>query len=134
VSNTPGTYFPLPPDNLNTAAIPALGYMHANCGHCHNPSSKFYTDQGVLMQLRLTVGTLATLQTTTTYSTTVSVEGNTSGVNNIKTIVTPLDLAQSQLMLRFESTEPTLRMPAEGSEVMDPAGQTLLRDWILGFN
>lgn len=121
--------FPLPSDTPATA-LPALGYLHANCGHCHNPTSKVYTDIGVNMQLRLTTGSLATYAGTTTYSTTVGVMGTTSGVGSVKTLVTKGDCTQSQITLRFESTNVAERMPALGTEVMDPTGDTTLRDWI----
>ncbi len=128
-------YFPLPADAFGKA-LPALGYLHANCGHCHNPNSQVFTDKGVQMQLRLTVGTLGSLSQTTTYMTTIGVAGTTNGVNNIKTIVTVANPDQSQLILRFESTNPAEHMPSNfiGAEIMDPAGKTILRDWITSLN
>src|SRR5262249_40769426 len=72
ISGTAGKYFPLP--GRDTFENPALGYMHANCGHCHNPTSKVYTDNGVVMQLRLTVGSLGStgsLDATPVYMTAV---------------------------------------------------------------
>lgn len=131
--STPGPYFPLPLDAFETA-LPALGYLHANCGHCHNPSSEVYTDVGVVMQLRLTVDTLGALSETTTYTTTIGIEGTTGGVDGIKTLVTAGALDQSQLYLRFESTNPAVRMPAVGTEVVDEAGKTILREWISNLN
>lgn len=126
---TPGDpYFALPGNT--TLEQPVLGYMHANCGHCHNPNSKIYTDNGVLMQLRLTVGTLGTLQETPTYSTSVGIEGTTSGIDGEKTLVEPGMPDASQVVKRFESTNMALKMPALGTEIVDDAGKTLLRDWI----
>ena len=52
-------YFPLPGDATNVQ--PALGYLHANCGHCHNPNSHRLHERQTPMELRLTVGTLGTL-------------------------------------------------------------------------
>lgn len=128
-----GPYFPLPLDVFETAT-PALGYLHANCGHCHNPTSEAYNDKGVEMQLRMTVDALGSLSETNTYATTILVEGTTGGVDGVKTLVTPGSLEQSQLYLRFESTNPAVRMPAVGTEIVDEAGKSLLRDWILGLN
>jgi hypothetical protein len=127
---TAGAYYPVPG---NTTERSVLGYMHANCGHCHNPTSKFYTDNGVLMQLRLTVGTLGSVPATLPYTTAVGIDGTTSGIDGIKKLVTPGVPAQSQVMLRFDSTDPTKRMPALGTEIVDPAGATLLRTWIMNL-
>ncbi|HEX5063904.1 MAG TPA: hypothetical protein VFV99_31210 [Kofleriaceae bacterium] len=125
-SSTAGGYFPLPGSSIEKAA---LGYLHANCGHCHNPSSKVYTDNGVLMQLRETVGTLGTLTSTTVYQTAVNQNG-TLPQGNITKLVDPGLPDSSLMILRFESTNPALHMPLLGSEIMDPSGQTILRDWV----
>jgi hypothetical protein len=125
-SGTPGVYFPIPG---NATERPALGYMHANCGHCHNPTSKVYIDIGVLMQLRLTVGTLGSVAATTPYTTAVGKDGTTSGINGVFKLVTAGMPDQSQVTLRFESTTNT-KMPAVGVEVIDTAGDTILRNWI----
>jgi hypothetical protein len=125
-----GAYYPVPG---NTTERAALGYVHTNCGHCHNPHSKFYTDNGVLMQLRLTVGTLGSVGATLPYTTAVGIDGTTSGIDGIKKLITPGVPAQSQMFLRFESTNPAVRMPAVGTEVMDPVGQTTLRNWIMNI-
>jgi hypothetical protein len=127
---TAGAYYPVPGDTTERAV---LGYMHGNCGHCHNPTSKYYTDNGVLMQLRLTVGTLASVAATLPYTTSVGVDGTTSGIDGIKKIVAPGLPDQSQMVLRLESTNPALKMPALGTEMIDPAGQTLLRTWIMNL-
>jgi hypothetical protein len=121
-------YFALPGNT--TLEQPVLGYLHTNCGHCHNPNSKIFTDNGVTMQLRLTVGTLATLQGTPAYSTSIGIEGTTSGIDGIKTLVAPGMPDASQVVKRFESDNMALKMPALGTEIVDDAGKTLLRDWI----
>ena len=127
---TAGSYYPVPG---NTTERAVLGYMHGNCGHCHNPTSKFYTDNGVLMQLRLTVGTLASVAATLPYTTSVGIDGTTSGIDGIKKLVVPGMPNQSQMMLRFETTNTALKMPQLGTEIMDTTGQTLLRDWIMNI-
>jgi hypothetical protein len=120
-------YFTVPG---TTTERDVLGYMHANCGHCHNPTSKVYMDNGVVMQLRLTVGTLGSAATTLPYTTAIGIDGTTSGINGVKKLITAGMPNQSQVTLRFESTSTTNRMPAVGVEVVDPAGDALLRSWI----
>ncbi|HEY5952204.1 MAG TPA: hypothetical protein VIV40_42190, partial [Kofleriaceae bacterium] len=105
------------------------GYLHANCGHCHNPNSKIYIDNGVVMQLRMTVGTLGSLASTTVYTTAVNQNG-TLPQGSITKIVTPMQPDQSLMIFRFETANPALHMPLIGSEMMDPSGDTILRDWI----
>jgi hypothetical protein len=123
---TPGDpYFPLPGNT--TTEQPALGYLHANCGHCHNPNSKVYMDI-TPMVLRLPVGPFATVASTPAYQTTVNVTGMAQG--NLTKIVVPGQPNQSILFYRFESTNPSVHMPLIGSEIMDPTGRTILRDWI----
>src|SRR5205823_4887334 len=61
--------YPLPSSTGKEPA--ALGYMHANCGHCHNPTSHVFKDNMVTMVLRETVGTLGSVDTTPPYLTAV---------------------------------------------------------------
>jgi hypothetical protein len=122
-----GGYYPVPG---NITEKPALGYLHANCGHCHNPNSRVYTDNMMIrMQLRLTVGTLTSVGTTPAYTTAVNQNAQLM-VGGLMKIVTPMQPSQSALFFRFQSTNPAERMPAVGSEMMDPTGETTLRDWI----
>lgn len=106
----------------------ALGYMHANCGHCHNSSSP--VQGNTPLQLRLTVGTAATPAQTPTYKTSVDAGGNQIGNPTRSKIVVPGAPDQSILTYRFESLNTVERMPALGSEVIDDAAKTMLRTWI----
>jgi hypothetical protein len=117
-------YFKLP-GTVNEP--PALGYLHANCGHCHNPTSGNYG--ATPMELRLTVGTLGQLSTTPAYMTAVNCNTNVSGTTATKIIVAGQP-DNSAMIERFESTNMSLHMPQKGSEITDPTGQTTLRTWI----
>ncbi|HUS28427.1 MAG TPA: hypothetical protein VMZ53_07960 [Kofleriaceae bacterium] len=117
-------YFPLPG---TTYEPPALGYLHANCGHCHNPTSGNYG--ATPMELRLTVATLGALSTTPAYTTAVNCNTNVGGTTATKIIVAGQP-SMSAMIERFESTNPTVHMPQKGSEVMDPTGDTTLKTWI----
>jgi hypothetical protein len=120
-------FFPLPADG--TYAHGALGYLHANCGHCHNPSSSIAANTPVTF--RLTVGTLGALASTPTYTTAVNAT-TANMVGGHDTIVKPGQPTQSVLIDRFESAMPNLKMPQIGTELtsFDTAGQTTLRTWI----
>ena len=118
-----------PPPAGTTYAAPnaAVGYLHANCGHCHNPTSGvFAVDTPVV--LRLETDMLATLAATPTYRTSVNVTGDPAGGRT--TLAVPGMPDQSIMVYRFETTTSNERMPAIGSEVMDPSGAAMLRAWI----
>jgi hypothetical protein len=102
----------------------ALGYLHANCSHCHNQDRPASTgprcfDPRKDFDLSLRIGRLATLKTTPVYATAVG------------SIVTPGDADGSTLMVRFGSgTFYRSRMPSLGTETVDPDALRLLRAWI----
>ncbi len=139
---TTAPYFPLPGTATEQAA---LGYLHANCGHCHNPSSTEY-QSGIVMQLRLTVGTLGSTATTPTYTTAVA-QPTASPVGGLPTncilpnntpiecIITKGDPTDSSMIYRFEYTTfgGSIHMPALCSEMIDSTGDTTLRTWISGL-
>ena len=121
-------YFPLPSDGT-TGAQEALGYLHANCGHCHNPNSDVYLSNGIPMLLRMTVGSLGSVATTPAYMTAVGQDGTQPQMGETK-IVVPGQPDQSLMILRFESSNPALQMPPVAVEHFDPDGSATLRTWI----
>ncbi len=118
-------YFPLPAGDPVTAA--AFGYLHANCGHCHNPDSAVH--DAVQLVLRLPVGGLATWAMTPTYLTTVD-RPLGAGAPGATAVVEPGVPATSALYTRFTSTSMALQMPKLGREVVDPTGGEAIRAWI----
>jgi hypothetical protein len=107
-------------------AAEAVGYLHINCGHCHNPQSPVYS--GTPLQLRLTADGLADWPSTTVYSTTVNVAG--SPVLGATIVVKPQAPDESILIKRMTSADESYHMPALGSVVVDPTAQTRLLAWI----
>lgn len=129
-AGTAGAYrFPLPGTANDVAA---LGYTHVNCGHCHNPTS--VTFGNTQLDLRLRVGALATLEGTPMYSTTVDHAAQINFVeNNVSypTIIVSGAPDNSALIRRMNSTNSSARMPQLGTEDVDPAGQIILRQFII---
>jgi hypothetical protein len=119
-------HFPLP--GAGTPAKAALGYMHANCGHCHNPTSQVYQNNGIMMVLRLNVGTLGDVSMTPPFQTAVNIDGKP--LDGFTKIIQPGDTTHSLMIYRFESPNPAIHMPALGSEMTDPMGDTILTTWI----
>jgi hypothetical protein len=123
-------HYPLPSDPNNPSATAALGYVHANCGHCHNPTSDVYLNNGVQMFLRLDTTGLATVSATNAYMTAVNQNALISLGNGNTKIILPTDPDHSIMINRFESPNSAIWMPALGHKTMDPTGDTVLRDWI----
>jgi hypothetical protein len=122
-------HYPFPTDGT-TDATNALGYMHANCGHCHNPSSNVYVFNGVTMVLRLDIGTLGSVATTPAYTTAVNQNATVNCCPPKTKIIVPTDPTMSIMIERFESTNPAIWMPQLGHKTMDPAGDAILTSWI----
>lgn len=102
----------------------ALGYLHANCGHCHNQARParagarcFDPERGFDLTLR--VAELEDVTRTAAYASTV--DG----------IVIPGDPEHSELYRRLGGGSVFLpRMPPLGSEHVDPSTLARLRAWI----
>jgi hypothetical protein len=122
-----GAHYPFPV--ATQAQADALGYMHANCGHCHNPSSRIQTDTP--MVLRLDTTKLATLTGTPTYLTTTNQPGITISENGtpFTTLVIPKDPDHSIVNVRVNTTT-TNHMPPLGTELTDPRATELILGWI----
>ena len=126
LTNPPSGHFALPGTSDEQAA---LGYLHANCGHCHNPSSQVTISGGIVMNLRLVVGALGSTAATPTYRTAVG-QPATSSRNGETVLVVPQQPDQSVVIYRFETNNIADHMPALGSSFMDPTGDAILRTWI----
>lgn len=120
---------PIPRENElpgDAATRAALGYLHANCSHCHNGSRpqrdgpRCFDPQNPL-DFMLRLEDLERPESTATYRTAI---GN---------VILPGDSASSDLMVRIRSRDPWWGMPALGSEEVDQRGLALLRQWIDGL-
>ncbi len=122
-------HFPLPGNAVEKAA---LGYMHGNCGHCHNTSSP--THDTTPIDLLLDTTKLATVAATPSFLTTVDKAADVpfndeNGVLRDKIIISG-DAANSGLIVRMNTTIGIRHMPKIASELVDPDGQTKLVAWI----
>jgi len=119
-------FFPLPPD-AGPRATGALGYLHANCGHCHHEGNDVFLL--VPRILLLDVTRLASAASTPTYETTID-QVPSIAIPNGTYVIAPGDTAHSELDIRFTSSDPAIHMPPLGTETIDPAGRQILADWI----
>jgi hypothetical protein len=116
-------HLPLPGTAADQAA---LGYVHANCGHCHNADSQLTNHP----MLRIERGYTETMASTRLYQSTVGVVARTAPFEGATILAKPGDPDHSVIILRTTTTDLPHRMPALGIETVDPAGQAILRAWI----
>jgi len=142
-----GARFPLPGATVDQTA---LGYLHANCGHCHNASSPVHDITPI--ELRLETAKLATVGDTNAFKTAVrnpadtcgnDIDDDNDGVvdngcakvpffdNNVQfdLLIVPNDRTTSGLFVRMMLLDGK-KMPKLGTETVDPDGQTAIGNWI----
>jgi hypothetical protein len=131
-SGAAGARFPIPG---GTAVVNAVGYMHANCAHCHNPTANNFNHTPTDMRLR--VGALGNVNAIPAYMTLVD---KTSSLGYVHDDGTPYTLLidgsnanNSILAKRLVSTNAMKHMPNKGSEMDDPTGLNTLTTWINGL-
>jgi len=105
----------------------ALGYLHGNCGHCHN-------DSGALASLDLALLQQAAEPGASAERTLKSLLGHSSRFRAhdgkaTQRVVSGSDEA-SVLAVRMKTTNPMARMPPLGVKVADDEGIALIERWI----
>jgi len=108
-----------------------FGYLHANCGHCHNLKGSANSQTGLDMWLKV-----------------ADLSGSVSQFSVYKGIlgtdiawldgdhpaatkrVAPGSLAESAVYQRFIKKAEVWSMPPLGTELVDPDGKKLIEDWI----
>jgi hypothetical protein len=119
----PAAPFTLPDDTEWNA----LGYMHANCGHCHNPLAEAYDRLDLDLWLR--VSQLGNVTLTESYKTTVG-KMLTDTASALTLRVAPGEPAMSGLIERMELRGSDQAMPPIASEQVDATGAGAVRAWI----
>jgi hypothetical protein len=84
----------------------ALGYLHANCGHCHN-------DPGPLAEVGLSLAQRAA-------------DPHASAARTARTA----SARREDLVRRIRSTNPYVRMPPLGVKLVDADGVALVEKWL----
>jgi hypothetical protein len=108
-----------------------LGYLHANCGHCHNPKGTANSQTGLDMWLKVadTKGALADVSVFKgIWNTDIAwLDGEHP---NAPKRIAPGSLANSAVYQRFIKKAEVWSMPPLGTKVVDPSGKKLIEDWI----
>lgn len=132
LTNPPAKSFTVPGSALERDTF---GYLHANCGTCHNPKGSANAQTGLDMWLKV-----------------ADLNGPVSEFSVYKGLfdkdvvwldaerpdaakrIAPGSLKDSAVYQRFIAKGQTWSMPPLGTEVVDPTGKKLLEDWINSGN
>jgi hypothetical protein len=139
---TAGNLLTAPPTSPITipgdaTAAAALGYLHMNCGNpCHNPDSGQAASSNLLM--RLDVATLASVETTQTWTTGVGADAyfHIPGEATNRQIFAPCDPDDSIAYYRMnrrdgvDGTPGGVQMPPEITHQVDTSGVALIAAWL----
>lgn len=121
LTDPPSTPIQIPGDPVAEAA---LGYLHANCGACHNSQSGIA--RGVPLRLWESTARLGTVEDTLGYRTTVGRPNSFLPDLHIIEAGRPDD---SELVIRI-SQRGVAQMPPLATKIVDPTGVAAIRSWI----
>jgi hypothetical protein len=131
LTHPPAGDFNLPGDS---DAQRALGILHANCGHCHNPASHVYRALTARTlgtsgpDLWERTGALSTVEETIGYLSTV---GAPNMIIPELNIIEPGRADQSELVVRMsERNLGSRQMPPIGTNIVDTTGLGFVKSWI----
>jgi hypothetical protein len=120
----------LPGDEVTQAA---LGYLHANCGSCHNPNSVEY--RSVDLELWLSLDALGSLEDTPVYRTAVGIPrrglGAASALPRLR--IAPGNPDESAVVRRMASRDPNVQMPPIATKLVDADALEHVASWIRGL-
>jgi hypothetical protein len=105
----------------------ALGYFHANCGHCHNPRGSAWVDSQMILRLDVDEHDAMSTQI---YQTTVGVPLQQWVGNGYTSRIVAGDPTNSAVFVRMSSRAMNVQMPPIATEFVDPNGMDLLISWI----
>jgi mono/diheme cytochrome c family protein len=117
----------LPGDTTTQAA---LGYLHANCGNCHNPSKDGLpqTDLNLWLDIEHDF-----VEETGAYKTAVGQATRTFADQNVTGRVVPGDPEHSALHYRMSQRGNNAQMPPIATDTVDLDGLAAVRQWIEGL-
>jgi hypothetical protein len=108
-----------------------FGYLHANCGHCHNPKGTANEQTGLDLWLKLEdlQGAVADFSVYRAILDTdiAWLDGERPRASKR---IAPGSLADSAVYQRFIEKAATWSMPPLGAELVDPEGKKLMEDFI----
>ena len=124
ISDVPSSPFVVPGDAVEKAA---LGYLHANCGHCHNDTADRIPQ--VDMSLWLDVGATS-VQESSAYLTAVGQPTVIFNDQNVTARIEPGVVSSSAVWFRMNERGNNAQMPPLATDVADPTGLAAVQAWI----
>ena len=108
----------------------ALGYLHANCGHCHSVPTE--TGASVPVDTILQQKAADPSSAAVVLRSLIEAPGRyrVAGADEPMRIVSPGDAHASVLTLRMRSRDPRVQMPPLGTSVPDTEAIALIERWI----
>lgn len=129
VANLPAELLrqPLPIPAANIDERDALGYLHGNCGHCHNRSGL-----GVPVALNLAIGWReGRLDAETVLASALGRRARYAAAGQAPaTLLVPGHADASLIPQRMRTRDPRLQMPPLGTRSVDAQGLALVERWI----
>lgn len=116
--------FTIPGDAITEAA---LGYLHANCGHCHNPNGTARPDTD--LDLSVSVHAM-TPEETGAWRTGVSVPTRSWTHAGVPLRITPGDPEASAIVVRMAARGDKDQMPPLATEHVDTQGLATVEAWV----
>lgn len=110
-----------------TAPNAALGYLHANCGHCHNPAGGAWASSSMVLRLAAANEEAAA---TSLVQTTVGVPLQQWLGHGYTDRIVAGDPDASAIVHRMAERTPTVQMPPLATELSDADGIAVVRQWI----
>jgi hypothetical protein len=127
LSDPPAEPYVVPGDEL---AREALGYLHANCGNCHNPTGTSRTDTKLTLRLEVSEHTV---EDTSIYRSAVGASLDYWLHKGFDLRIAPGDPEHSAVLARMGSRSKDTAMPPFATEKTDSEGLDLVRRWILSL-
>lgn len=124
LSDPPADPYLVPGDGI---AREALGYLHANCGNCHNAHGTSRTDTNLTLRLEVTEHAV---EETGIYQTGFRIDLDRWLHNGFDVRIAPGDPDRSAVLARMKTRTKDDAMPPFASEQVDPGGVELVRKWI----
>jgi hypothetical protein len=117
-----GVMYPIPGNATESAA---LGYVHANCGHCHQPKWEFFALTNQVLRTTIDNTTVAdsNVVKSTVYAPTTSFKGAPYRI-------VPGDSLHSAIAIRMGHRGDAEQMPPIATKVVDDTGWTAVKTWI----
>lgn len=121
-----GTTYPVPG---NTTESDALGYLHANCGHCHSQEQNLacYATTGLDLRVRTTD---TSVTTTGAYVTAVDQPLTLFMGGGLTHRIVSGSPSSSGVRFRMNARGNAAQMPPQFTEVVDTAGIAIIDAWI----